>query len=66
MESLKFTALGGECELYGVDVDATALQQARPGSRRMHDRLTRFEPCSELSRFNVPFTPHARPPAICG
>jgi thiamine biosynthesis lipoprotein len=53
MESLAFTALGGECELYGIDVGAGALEQGKTWITRMHDRLTRFEPSSELSRFNV-------------
>src|SRR5687767_12313588 len=52
MESLTFTALGGDCELWGIDVDVTALEQARTWVTRMHDRLTRFEPHSEVSRFN--------------
>src|SRR5437899_12071337 len=53
MESLTFTSLGGECELYGIDVGAGALEQARSWITRMHDRLTRFEPSSELSRLNA-------------
>jgi thiamine biosynthesis lipoprotein len=53
MESLTFAALGGECELYGVDVDAAKLEQAQAWITRMHDRLTRFEPHSELSRLNA-------------
>jgi thiamine biosynthesis lipoprotein len=53
MESLTFTALGGECELYAIDVDAATLEQARAWITRMHDRLTRFEPHSELSRLNA-------------
>lgn len=53
MESLTFTALGGECELYGIDVDASALARGQAWILAMHDRLTRFEPKSELSRFNA-------------
>lgn len=53
MESLTFTALGGECELYGIDVDAQTLERAQAWIVRMHDRLTRFEPNSEVSRFNL-------------
>jgi len=53
MESLTFDALGGECELYGIDVVATSLQQGRAWILRMHDRFTRFEPNSELSRLNA-------------
>lgn len=53
MESLKFTALGGECELFAIDVDVPTLRQAEAWITRMHDRLTRFEPHSELSRLNA-------------
>ena len=53
MESLTFDALGGECELYGIGIDASSLQQGRAWILRMHDRLTRFEPNSELSRLNA-------------
>jgi len=60
MESLTFNALGGECELYGIDIDAAALEQGQGWTLRMHDRFTRFEPNSELSRLNAsggrPFT----------
>lgn len=53
MESLTFTALGGECELYGIDVGADTLERAQAWTLRMHDRLTRFEPSSEVSRLNA-------------
>ncbi len=53
MESLTFNALGGECELYGIDIDAAALEQGQGWTLRMHDRFTRFEPNSELSRLNA-------------
>jgi thiamine biosynthesis lipoprotein len=53
MESLTFTALGGECELWGIGVDAATLEKAHASITRMHDRLTRFEPHSELSRLNA-------------
>ena len=49
----EFDALGGECELYGIDVDASSLQEGRAWILRMHDRLTRFEPTSELSKLNA-------------
>ena len=59
MESLKFTALGGECELFGVDVSPAALAEGEAWVHRMHKRFTRFDPWSELSRFNdSAFTPH--------
>jgi len=53
MESLTFDALGGECELYGIDVDASSLRQGRDWILLMHDRFTRFEANSELSRLNA-------------
>lgn len=53
MESLTFEALGGECELYGIDIDRATLDGGRAWITRMHDRLTRFEPTSELSRLNA-------------
>ena len=53
MESLTFTALGGECELYAIGVDSAVLKQARAWITRMHDRLTRFDPHSEVSRLNA-------------
>ena len=48
-----FEALGGECELFGVGVDSQTLSAAEAWIHRMHDRLTRFEPNSELSRLNA-------------
>jgi len=48
--SLLFDALGGRCELFGDD--PAALPAVRAWIDRMHDRLTRFSPESELSRFN--------------
>lgn len=51
-ESLIFNALGGACELYGVGVAPAALEQGRIWTLQLHSRLTRFEPRSELSRFN--------------
>jgi thiamine biosynthesis lipoprotein len=47
-----FEALGGECELYAIDIGAARLTQAEAWVHQMHDRLTRFEPGSEVSRFN--------------
>ncbi len=49
-ESLAFDALGGRCELYGPD--PAPLRATRAWIHRMHDQLTRFDPDSELSRFN--------------
>ena len=53
MERRRFESLGSECELYAIGTDADALAAAESWTRRMHDRLTRFEPRSEVSRFNA-------------
>lgn len=53
MESLTFNALGGECELYGIGVGAPALEEGQVWIRALHDRLTRFDDASELSRLNA-------------
>ncbi len=53
MERRVFESLGGECELFAVGVDAEALAAAESWIHRMHDRLTRFEPGSEVSRLNA-------------
>ena len=50
-EALRFTALGSLCELYAVG--SAELAATRDWVNAMHDRLTRFEPDSELSRFNA-------------
>jgi thiamine biosynthesis lipoprotein len=51
LESLRFEALGGHCELYSAG--PATLAEVRVWVDAMHDRLTRFEPDSELSRFNA-------------
>lgn len=48
-----FTALGGECELFGIDVPAGALADGEAWINRMHTQLTRFDAASELSRLNA-------------
>jgi thiamine biosynthesis lipoprotein len=53
VQSRAFTALGGDCELFGVDADPEALERGEAWIHRMHDRLTRFDRSSELSRFNA-------------
>jgi FAD:protein FMN transferase len=52
METLVIEALGGTCELFAVD-PAEPLEATAAWIHRLHDRLTRFEPHSELSRFNA-------------
>ncbi|MEA2662216.1 MAG: FAD:protein transferase [Chloroflexota bacterium] len=50
-DALRFEALGGRCELYAVrPADLASVRLWLDG---MHDRLTRFAPGSELSRFNA-------------
>jgi len=53
LQSRLFEALGGDCELYAVDSAPEALAKGEAWVHQMHDRLTRFAPASELSRFNA-------------
>jgi thiamine biosynthesis lipoprotein len=53
LERRLFEALGGRCELYAFKVPAGRLAQGESWIHDMHDRLTRFSPTSELSRFNA-------------
>lgn len=50
--SLRFEALGGECELYGI-APREPLEATAEWIRGLHRRLTRFDPGSELSQFNA-------------
>jgi FAD:protein FMN transferase len=52
-ETVRFSSLGTTCELFGVEVSAERLAAGRDWIESMHDRLTRFEPDSELSRLNA-------------
>jgi FAD:protein FMN transferase len=52
VERRVFEALGGECEIYAVGLSAARLAAAESWVHDKHDRLTRFSPASELSRFN--------------
>jgi FAD:protein FMN transferase len=52
LEQRLFEALGGQCEIYAVGLDAARLIESESSVHEMHDRLTRFSPTSELSRFN--------------
>lgn len=45
--------MGGDCELYRVGVGSGTLAEAERWVHDMADRLTRFSPDSELSRFNA-------------
>ena len=63
LQALRFEALGGECELYAsagpgsnppVSPDQAAdLASVRAWIHQMHDRLSRFDPASELSQLNA-------------
>jgi FAD:protein FMN transferase len=53
VERRLFEALGGECEIYAVGVPTARLAVGEAWVHEMHDRLTRFSPTSELSRFNA-------------
>jgi thiamine biosynthesis lipoprotein len=53
VEQRVFGSLGGECELFAIGVDPADLAAAESWIRRMHDRLTRFDPGSEVSRLNA-------------
>ena len=53
MEKRIFEALGGECEIYTLDLPLARLAEGEAWIHEMHDRLTRFSPTSELSRFNA-------------
>ena len=52
IERRLFDALGGECEIYAIGLARARLAVAESWVHEMHDRLTRFSPTSELSRFN--------------
>jgi len=53
VERRTFESLGGECELFAIGVDPDALVAAEAWIRRRHDRLTRFDPSSDVSRLNA-------------
>jgi thiamine biosynthesis lipoprotein len=51
LQALRFEALGGQCELFASGT--SDLASAKAWIDRMHDRLTRFSPDSELARLNA-------------
>ena len=54
IEAVRFEALGGQCELYSSSTGHPSdLADTQAWVGTMHDRLTRFEPDSELSRLNA-------------
>lgn len=52
IERRTFRAMDGDCELFGIDVSPAALADGEDWVLRMGHRFTRFDPWSELSRFN--------------
>jgi thiamine biosynthesis lipoprotein len=53
LEEVRFEALGSSCHLLGVGLGRGRLSWAAAWVVEMHDRFSRFEPDSELSRFNA-------------
>src|ERR1700730_7157715 len=52
IDEVRFEALGSSCHLLGVGLERGRLTWGAAWVAGMHDRLSRFEPDSELSRFN--------------
>lgn len=50
--SRRFHAFAGDCEIHSVGLTAETLEWAERWTLLQHQRFTRFEPTSELSRFN--------------
>lgn len=53
LNRLAFEALGTACELLAVGLPPARLESGAASVRAMHGRLSRFDPQSELSRFNA-------------
>jgi thiamine biosynthesis lipoprotein len=53
MEELRLEALGTSCHVLGVGLGRGALSRAEAWIAERHDRFSRFEAASELSRFNA-------------
>lgn len=51
-DALRFEALGTTCELFALDAADGRLEETAAWIAEMDSRLTRFQPGSELSRFN--------------
>ena len=67
IERRTFTSLGGECEIFGIRVAPAVMAEGEAWVRRLHDRLTRFNPWSELSKFNdSAFMPLRPAPPVFG
>src|SRR5215472_15764066 len=53
LSEVRFDALGSACHVLGVDLERGRLAWATAWVAERHDRFSRFEPASELSRFNA-------------
>jgi FAD:protein FMN transferase len=53
MDELRLEALGTTCHVLGIGLERGALSRAASWIAERHDRLSRFLPASELSRFNA-------------
>lgn len=53
LQAIAFEALGSRCELFAMDADEARLADGRKWILDMQARLTRFDPTSEVSRFNA-------------
>src|SRR5437660_12419484 len=52
-DEVRFEALGSACHVLGVGLERGRLAWATAWVAERHDRFSRFEPDSELSRFNA-------------
>jgi thiamine biosynthesis lipoprotein len=53
LRRLAFEALGSSCELFAVDAGPERLNDGASWLRELEQRLSRFDPASELSRLNA-------------
>jgi FAD:protein FMN transferase len=53
LEEARFTALGSDCHLLGIDLRSGSLRWAEVWVGSMHLRFSRFRPDSEVSRLNA-------------
>ena len=53
LDQVRFEAMGTSCHLLGVGLERGRLSWGAAWVAGMHDRFSRFEPDSELSRFNA-------------
>ncbi len=53
LEEIRFESLGSTCHVLGVGIRRDRLAWATAWVAERHDRFSRFEPASELARFNA-------------